>query len=161
MRLIIKATSESNPVNNPNEDEDQSRGCRISPPRGPSIYYVSIILTFFWTTYPPTLYESIITVLNALLNVRNLDPPIHPDYSNTGCGDFRLGVKNQKDFCLRLNVLKGNDWILRIRLMGRCQKVPKFDFQSQFSMSKIIWIFLNLLSYKNIKNIIFFIDIFW
>ena len=26
---------------------------------------------------------------------------------------------------------------LRIRLMRRCQKVPKFDFQSQFSMSKI------------------------
>ena len=123
MRLIIKATSESNPVNNPNEDEDQSRGCRISPPRGPSIYYVSIILTFFWTTYPPTLYESIITVLNALLNVRNLDPPIHPDYSNTGCGDFKLGVKNQKDFCLRINILKGNYWILRIGLVGRCQKL--------------------------------------
>ena len=28
--------------------------------------------------------------------------------------------------------------------MVSCQKVPKFDFQSQFSMSKIIWIFLNL-----------------
>ena len=27
--------------------------------------------------------------------------------------------------------------------MGLCQKVPKFDFQSQFSLSKIIWIFLN------------------
>ena len=26
---------------------------------------------------------------------------------------------------------------------GRCQKVPKFDFQSQFFMSKIIRIFLN------------------
>ena len=34
--------------------------------------------------------------------------------------------------------------ILRIGLMGRCHKVPKFDFQSQFSMSKIIQIFLNL-----------------
>ena len=27
--------------------------------------------------------------------------------------------------------------------MASCQKVPKFDFQSQFSMSKITWIFLN------------------
>ena len=36
-------------------------------------------------------------------------------------------------------------WILRIGLMGRCQKVPKFDFQSQFSMSKIIRIILNFL----------------
>jgi len=26
----------------------------------------------------------------------------------------------------------------------RCQKVPKFDFQSQFSWSKIIGVFLNL-----------------
>ena len=31
MRLMIKATSESNPMNNPNEDEDQSRGCRLTP----------------------------------------------------------------------------------------------------------------------------------
>ena len=28
-------------------------------------------------------------------------------------------------------------------LMASCQKVPKFDFQSQFSMSKIVRIFLN------------------
>ena len=28
--------------------------------------------------------------------------------------------------------------------MERCQKVPRFDFQSQFSVSKIIRIFLNL-----------------
>ena len=34
---------------------------------------------------------------------------------------------------------------------GRCQKKPKFDFQSQFSMSKIIWIFLN--SFFSLKNI--------
>ena len=27
--------------------------------------------------------------------------------------------------------------------MASCQKVPKFDFQSQISMSKIIRIFLN------------------
>ena len=27
--------------------------------------------------------------------------------------------------------------------MGSCQKVPKFDFQSQFFMSNIIRIFLN------------------
>jgi len=33
--------------------------------------------------------------------------------------------------------------------LGRCQKVPKFDFQSQFSMSKIIGIFLIFLKLKN------------
>ena len=40
-------------------------------------------------------------------------------------------------------MLKGNYWILSFGLMASCQKVPKFDFQSQFSKSKIIWIFLN------------------
>ena len=35
--------------------------------------------------------------------------------------------------------------------MGRCQKVPKFYFQSQFSMSKIIQIFLIFFSLKNIN----------
>ena len=39
-------------------------------------------------------------------------------------------------------MLKEKYWILRIGLMGRCQKVPKFDFQSQYVMSKIIEIFL-------------------
>ena len=34
-------------------------------------------------------------------------------------------------------------------LRESCQKVPKFDFQSQFSMSKIIQIFLNFFSLKN------------
>ena len=52
------------------------------------------------------------------------------------------GDRIRKIFCLRINILKGNYWILRIGLMGRCQKVPKLDFQSQFSMSKIIAIFI-------------------
>ena len=46
--------------------------------------------------------------------------------------------------------------------IGR-QKVAKFDFQSQFSMSKIIQIFLILFSLKNIslKEGFFVIVIFW
>ena len=40
-----------------------------------------------------------------------------------GCGVFKRGVQNQKDFCLRINILRGNYWILRIGLMGRCQKL--------------------------------------
>ena len=44
-------------------------------------------------------------------------------YGNMGCGVFKRGVKNYKDFCLRINILKGNYWILRIGLVGRCQKV--------------------------------------
>ena len=38
----------------------------------------------------------------------------------------------------KINILKRNDWILRNGLMGRSKKVPKFDFQSQFSISKVI-----------------------
>ena len=34
--------------------------------------------------------------------------------------------------------------------MASCQNVPKFDFQSQFSMSKIIRIFLNF--FFSLKN---------
>ena len=45
---------------------------------------------------------------------------------------------NKKDFCLSINILEGNYWILRIGIVGRCQKVPKFDFQSQFYKSKVI-----------------------
>ena len=38
---------------------------------------------------------------------------------------------------------------LSFGLMASSQKVPKFDFQSQFSMSKIIQVFLNFFSLKN------------
>ena len=34
--------------------------------------------------------------------------PICKQYGNTGCGLFKRGVQNQKDFCLRINILKGN-----------------------------------------------------
>ena len=35
-----------------------------------------------------------------------LDRDIH--YGNTGCRVFKLGVQNYKDFCLKINILKGN-----------------------------------------------------
>ena len=71
-------------------------------------------------------------------------------YGNKGCWVFKRRVQNWKDFCLITHTPKENYWILRIGVMGRCQKVPKFDFQSQFSMSKIIGIFL-FFSLKNIN----------
>jgi hypothetical protein len=50
---------------------------------------------------------------------------------------------------------------LSFGLMVSCQKVPKFDFQSQFSMSKFIQIFLNFFSLKNTNlGAHFVIDIF-
>ena len=54
------------------------------------------------------------------------------DYGNTGCRVFKQGIKNWKDFCLKINIPKGNYWNLRIGVVARCQKVPKFDFQSNF-----------------------------
>ena len=47
--------------------------------------------------------------------------------------------------------------------MASCQKVPKFDFQSQFSMSKIIRIFLNFFFIEEYQfmSTFFVIDIFW
>ena len=77
-------------------------------------------------------------------------------HGNTGCRVFKRGVHNWEDFCLKINIPKGNYWILRIGVMGRCQKMPKFDFQSQFSTSKIIRIFLNFFFIEE-----YVIDIFW
>ena len=82
---------------------------------------------------------------------------------NTGCWVFKRGIQNWKDFCLKINVPKGNYWILRIGLMGMPQKMPKFDFQSQFLLSKIIGIFLNFFFIKEyqFRSTSFVIDIFW
>ena len=36
----------------------------------------------------------------------------HILYGATSCGVFKLGIQNYKDFCLRVNIPKGNNWIL-------------------------------------------------
>ena len=51
--------------------------------------------------------------------------------------EFSSGGYKIRKFCLKINLPKANYWILRIRVVGRCQKVPKFNFQSQFFSSKI------------------------
>ena len=53
----------------------------------------------------------------------------------------REGYKIRKVVGWKSTVVKWNHWILQIGVMGRSQNVPKFNFQSQFSMSKIIRIF--------------------
>ena len=75
----------------------------------------------------------------------------------------REGYKIEKVFGYKFTVVKWTHWILRIGVMGRCRKVPKFDFQSQFSMTKIIQIFLTYFFHWRIQiqEHIFFIDIFW
>ena len=49
-------------------------------------------------------------------------------FGNTGCRVFNGGVAR---FFLKINIPKGYCSILRIGVVGRCQKVPKFDFHSQ------------------------------
>jgi len=44
-------------------------------------------------------------------------------YGNTGCRVFKRGVQNYKDFCIRINIPKDFFLILRIGVMGRCQKL--------------------------------------
>ena len=58
-------------------------------------------------------------------------------YGNTGCGVFKQGVQNQKDFSLRINILKGNFSILRIGLVGASEVFKNQSFKSQlFSSSQ-------------------------
>ena len=45
------------------------------------------------------------------------------------------GYKIQNIFCLRINIPKKKYRIFSFGLTASCQKVPKFDFQSQFSIS--------------------------
>ena len=58
-------------------------------------------------------------------------------YGNTGCEVFKRGVQNWKDFCLRINILKGNYSILRIGLVGASEVFKNQSFNSQlFSSSQ-------------------------
>ena len=52
--------------------------------------------------------------------------------------------------------------LLRIGVMWRCQKVPKFDFQTEFSISKIIRIILFFVVVEKYQfwSTFFLIDIF-
>ena len=84
-------------------------------------------------------------------------------YGNAGYRVFIRGI-HKLERCLpkKSTYPKGTFWNLRIGVMGRCQKVPKFDFQSQFSMSKIIRIFLNFFCIEEyqFRSTFFVIDIF-
>ena len=65
----------------------------------------------------------------------------------------RVLPKNQ---LTQRKLLNFENWV-----MGTCQKVPKFDFQSQFSMSKSIQIFLIFfIEEYQFRGTFFVIDIF-
>ena len=56
-----------------------------------------------------------------------------------------------KGFGQESTVVKWNYQILSLHLVTVCLKVPILDFQSEFSMTKIVRIFLNFFSLKNIS----------
>ena len=71
------------------------------------------------------------------------------------------GYKIRKKFAWKSTyLLKENDWILRIGVVGKCQKVPKFDFQSQFKNHPILSHFFFIKEYQ-FRSIFIVIDIFW
>ena len=82
------------------------------------------------------------------INKQQRSKVIDVSYGNTGCGIFRRGIQNQKDFCLRINILKENYPILRIGLMGRCQNLT---FKVNFLHQKLSESFSFFFSFKNIN----------
>ena len=80
-------------------------------------------------------------------------------YDHTGCGVFKQGVQKFKlaSFLIhnkhtQRKLLNFVNWI-----NGKVAKLPKFDFLSQFSTSKIIGIFINLFSLKNTNLGVYFL----
>ena len=49
------------------------------------------------------------------------------DYGITSYGVSRPGIQNKKGFCIKINLPKGNYWILRIGLMGSLSSLEKSE----------------------------------
>ena len=67
------------------------------------------------------------------------------------------GVQNLKYFCLRINMPKGNHWILRICVVASCQKLGIILLIMLSKISKTKNVLLNWYSKKKKKNS----DDFW
>ena len=80
---------------------------------------------------------------------------------DSGLWQYRLWSFQVRDTKLKILFAKNQLQSNENTKFVSCRKVPKFDFQSQFSMSKITAIFLNLFSLNNTNlGAHFFIDIF-
>ena len=73
-----------------------------------------VLLDFLRVSHPPKNWFS--TLLIQILRQFQQPAIRYAGYGNTGCQVF-------KRYKIRINVPKGNYWILRIGLMGRCQKL--------------------------------------
>ena len=75
-------------------------------------------------------------------------------YGNTGSRVFKQGVQNYKDFCLRINILKGNYGILSFEfwINGELSKSAKnLTFKVNFLCQKSSKSFQIFFSFKNMK----------
>ena len=80
------------------------------------------------------------------------------NYGRTGCGVFKRGIQNQKDFCL-INILKGNYWIMSFGLMASCQNLTfKVNFLCQKSSESFSTFFIEEYQFR---STFFVIDILW
>ena len=68
-----------------------------------------------------------------IFNACEIDADYDLDYGNMGYQVSKEGIRKQKDQCPKINTFKEN--YLRIDIVPSCQKIPKSDFQIQFSMS--------------------------
>ena len=82
------------------------------------------------------------------INKQQRSKVIDVSYGNTGCGIFRRGIQNQKDFCLRINILKGIYGIMSFGLMVSCQNLT---FKVNFLCQKSSESFSTFFSLKNIN----------
>ena len=87
-------------------------------------------------------------------------------YGNTVCLVFKQGVQNWENFCLTINIPKGNNWILRVGLVGRCQKIwlsksifyVKYHPNQSWRCQKI-WFSKSIFYFKNHSNLSHFFSL--
>ena len=65
-------------------------------------------------------------------------------YGISGYGVSRPGIQNKKGFCIKINLPKGNYWILRIGLMGSLSSLQK---------SEVLKLIISILSCIKLENL--------
>ena len=60
---------------------------------------------------------------------------LHVRYGNTGCRVSKWGIQNWKDFCLKINIAKGNYWVLRIGVVAIENGLWKSNFSTFWHLS--------------------------
>jgi hypothetical protein len=52
-----------------------------------------------------------------------------------GCGVFKRGIQNWKDFCIKINIPKGNNRILRDRFISASYHEYRFELSESVDIS--------------------------